>query len=198
MRHLQPVFDRSPKYGVVGQNPPRTRKNCQLQSHVHRRLGQRETNRGWRVQHSWPLGPFGGPMHLGDTSPRTCYELNRLMRPSPMLDRKELRWRGRRANFEPALASEAEIQRFCQSFMTELQKYVGPGLDLPSMGVNCGSTRDRLHVRSVQEDGYLSQNMASACCGAGACPTRRCTATVPCRSPRVSWRLGSDSLRKAV
>ena len=44
------------------------------------------------------------------------------------------------ANFEPALASEAEIQRFCQSFMTELQKYVGPGLDLPSMGVNCGST----------------------------------------------------------
>ena len=24
--------------------------------------------------------------------------------------------------------------------MTELQKYVGPGLDLPSMGVNCGST----------------------------------------------------------
>ena len=44
------------------------------------------------------------------------------------------------ADFDPRNKSEAEIQRFCQSFMTELQKYVGPGLDLPSMGVNCGST----------------------------------------------------------
>ena len=50
--------------------------------------------------------------------------------------------------------SEAEIQRFCQSFMTELQKYVGPGLDLPSMGVNCGSDRDRR--RTVNTRCYVS------------------------------------------
>ena len=34
--------------------------------------------------------------------------------------------------------SEAEIQRFCQSYMTELAKYVGPDLDQPTMGMGVG------------------------------------------------------------
>ena len=42
--------------------------------------------------------------------------------------------------------SEAEMQRFCQSFMTELVKYVGPDLDLPTMGMGVGE----------KEFGYLA------------------------------------------
>lgn len=34
--------------------------------------------------------------------------------------------------------SEAEIQRFCQSYMTELAKYVGPDYDEPSFGMGVG------------------------------------------------------------
>lgn len=37
-----------------------------------------------------------------------------------------------------AVDDQAEIQRFCQSFMTELAKYVGPDIDLPSMGIGVG------------------------------------------------------------
>ena len=35
------------------------------------------------------------------------------------------------ADFNPYSKSETEIQRFCQSFMTELSKYIGPDVDLP-------------------------------------------------------------------
>ncbi len=49
------------------------------------------------------------------------------------------------SDFDPRNKSEEEVQRFCQSFMTELAKYIGPDLDTPSMGVNVG----------VREIGYL-------------------------------------------
>jgi glutamate dehydrogenase (NADP+) len=42
------------------------------------------------------------------------------------------------SDFLPFDKSEAEIQKFCQSFMTELVKYVGPDIDLPIMGMGVG------------------------------------------------------------
>jgi glutamate dehydrogenase (NADP+) len=36
------------------------------------------------------------------------------------------------ADFNPHNKSEAEIQRFCGSFMLELAKYIGPDLDVVS------------------------------------------------------------------
>jgi len=42
------------------------------------------------------------------------------------------------ADINPFDKSEAEIQRFCQSYMTELFKYIGPDVDEPSMGMGVG------------------------------------------------------------
>jgi glutamate dehydrogenase (NADP+) len=42
------------------------------------------------------------------------------------------------ATFNPYTKSETEIQRFCQSYMTELSKYIGPDKDLPGMGEGVG------------------------------------------------------------
>jgi glutamate dehydrogenase (NADP+) len=44
------------------------------------------------------------------------------------------------ADFNPYNKSENEIQRFAQSYMTELSKYIGPDIDLPGMGEGCGPT----------------------------------------------------------
>jgi glutamate dehydrogenase (NADP+) len=43
------------------------------------------------------------------------------------------------ADFDPDTKSDTEIQRFCQSYMTELSKYIGPETDYPSMGQGVGS-----------------------------------------------------------
>ena len=49
------------------------------------------------------------------------------------------------SDFNPLDKSEAELQRFCQSFMTELAKYIGPEQDIPWMGMGVGQ----------EEFGYL-------------------------------------------
>jgi hypothetical protein len=58
------------------------------------------------------------------------------------------------ADFNPANKSEAEIQRFCQSYMTELAKYIGPdqvlegGHQTPSrsQGGDDGGDLDVYHI----------------------------------------------------
>ena len=42
------------------------------------------------------------------------------------------------SDFNPSNKSDAEMQRFCQSYMTELAKYVGPDVDIPWMGMGVG------------------------------------------------------------
>lgn len=41
------------------------------------------------------------------------------------------------SDFVPENKSDAELQRFCQSYVTELAKYVG-GVDTPTMGAGVG------------------------------------------------------------
>ena len=42
------------------------------------------------------------------------------------------------ANFNPKGKSDAEIMRFCQSFMTELQRHIGPNVDVPAGDIGVG------------------------------------------------------------
>lgn len=49
------------------------------------------------------------------------------------------------ANFDPKGKSDGEIMRFCQSFMTEMQRYLGPDLDVPAGDIG-------VHAREI---GYL-------------------------------------------
>lgn len=42
------------------------------------------------------------------------------------------------SDFDPKGKSDSEIMRFCQSFMTELQKHIGPDLDVPAGDIGVG------------------------------------------------------------
>jgi glutamate dehydrogenase/leucine dehydrogenase len=43
------------------------------------------------------------------------------------------------ANFNPKGKSDREVMRFCQSFMTELHKYIGPDTDIPAGDIGVGA-----------------------------------------------------------
>src|SRR5699024_10012151 len=43
------------------------------------------------------------------------------------------------SDFNPKGKSDAEIMRFCQSFMTELHKYIGPDTDVPAGDIGVGA-----------------------------------------------------------
>jgi glutamate dehydrogenase (NADP+) len=53
------------------------------------------------------------------------------------------------ADFDPKGRTDDEVMRFCQSFMTELQRHIGQFTDVPAGDIGVG--RDRL-LRPVQED----------------------------------------------
>ena len=42
------------------------------------------------------------------------------------------------SDFNPQGKSENEVMRFCQAFMTELQKYIGPETDVPAGDIGVG------------------------------------------------------------
>ncbi len=54
------------------------------------------------------------------------------------------------SDFDPKGKSDAEIMRFCQSFMTELCKHIGQFTDVPAGDIGVGGREYRLYVRPVQ------------------------------------------------
>ena len=56
------------------------------------------------------------------------------------------------SDFDPKGKSDAEVMRFCQSFMTELYRHIGQFTDVPAGDIGVGAREVGLHVRPVQED----------------------------------------------
>jgi len=52
------------------------------------------------------------------------------------------------SGFDPKGKSDAEVIRFCQSFMTELQRHIGPQTDVPAGDIGVGSWEIRLSFRA--------------------------------------------------
>jgi glutamate dehydrogenase (NADP+) len=108
--------------------------------------GNVRTNRGWRVQFSNAIGPYKGGIRFHrevDLSVLKFLGFEQTLKNSlttlPMGGGKG------GANFNPKGKSDGEVMRFCQSFMTELYKYIGDDIDIPAGDIGVG----------VREIGYL-------------------------------------------
>eukprot|EP00811_Abedinium_folium_P032378 NODE_5428_length_1771_cov_53.272506.p1 GENE.NODE_5428_length_1771_cov_53.272506~~NODE_5428_length_1771_cov_53.272506.p1 ORF type:complete len:473 (+),score=116.88 NODE_5428_length_1771_cov_53.272506:110-1528(+) len=96
-------------------------------------------NRGFRVQFSSVLGPYKGGLrfHPGVTEGVIKFLgfeqiLKNSLTTLPMGGGKG------GSDFDPKGKSEAEVARFCQSFMTELSRYIGPNIDVPAGDIGVG------------------------------------------------------------
>jgi glutamate dehydrogenase (NADP+) len=101
--------------------------------------GHIQTNRGYRVQFNNAIGPYKGGLRFHSSV--TLGSLKFLgfeqtfknsLTTLPMGGGKG------GSDFNPRGKSDAEIQRFCRSFMTELQKYIGPDTDVPAGDIGVG------------------------------------------------------------
>jgi glutamate dehydrogenase (NADP+) len=96
-------------------------------------------NRGYRIQFSSSLGPYEGALHFGShVNSGTMKSLGFDSVFSNGLTGYSIGASVGGSDFHPFDKSESEIQRFCQSYMTELVKYIGPDIDLPTMGMGVG------------------------------------------------------------
>ena len=66
------------------------------------------------------------------------------------------------SDFDPNGKSDAEIMRFCQSFMTELQRHIGPNVDVPAGDIGVGGREigylfgQYKRIRGAYENGVLT------------------------------------------
>ena len=95
--------------------------------------GQWHTNRGWRCQFNGAIGPYKGGLRFQ----KNVYEgiikfLGFEQTFKNSLTGLPIGGAKGGSDFDPAGKSDAEVMRFCQSFMTALYRYIGPDVDVPA------------------------------------------------------------------
>lgn len=101
--------------------------------------GEVQVNIGYRVQFNSAIGPYKGGLRFHaavklDTLKFLGFEqtFKNALTTLPMGGGKG------GSDFSPRGKSDAEIMRFCQAFMSELYKYIGPDCDIPAGDVGVG------------------------------------------------------------
>ena len=102
--------------------------------------GKVQVNRGFRVQFNSAIGPYKGGLRLHPSVNASvikflgfeqCFKNS--LTSLPMGGGKG------GSDFDPKGKSDAEIMRFCQSFMTELSKHIGADTDVPAGDIGVGA-----------------------------------------------------------
>ena len=101
--------------------------------------GRIHVNRGFRVQFNSAIGPYKGGLRFHPS----VYEgiikflgFEQIFKNS--LTGLPIGGGKGGADFDPKGKSDSEVMRFCQSFMTELCKYIGPDTDVPAGDIGVG------------------------------------------------------------
>ncbi|MGM9959773.1 MAG: NADP-specific glutamate dehydrogenase [Allobaculum sp.] len=101
--------------------------------------GKTQVNRGYRVQFNNAIGPYKGGLRF---HPSVNISIIKFLGFEQIFKNSltTLPMGGAKggSDFDPKGKSEAEVMRFCQSFMTELYKYIGPNEDVPAGDIGVG------------------------------------------------------------
>lgn len=101
--------------------------------------GKLQVNRGFRVQFSGVLGPYKGGLRF---HPSVYLGIIKFLGFEQIFKNAltNLPIGGGKggSDFDPKGKSNAEIMRFCQSFMTELYRHIGPDTDVPAGDIGVG------------------------------------------------------------
>lgn len=101
--------------------------------------GDVHVNRGYRVEYNSALGPYKGGLRFHPSVNLSiikflgfeqCFKNS--LTTLPMGGGKG------GSDFDPKGKSDAEVMRFCQSFMTELARHIGPNTDVPAGDIGVG------------------------------------------------------------
>lgn len=142
MHSILPVLEAHPEYiesGVVAElvEPERIIK---FRVPWVDDLGCVHVNRGFRVQFNGAIGPYKGGLRFHPSVNESIIKFlgfeqtfKNSLTGLPMGGGKG------GSDFDPRGRSDAEIMRFCQSFMTELSRYIGADVDVPAGDIGVGA-----------------------------------------------------------
>lgn len=102
--------------------------------------GKVQVNRGFRVQYNSAIGPYKGGLRL---HPSVYIGIIKFLGFEQVFKNSltTLPMGGGKggSDFDPKGKSDGEVMRFCQSFMTELCKHIGPDCDVPAGDIGTGA-----------------------------------------------------------
>ncbi len=139
---LEPVFDKYPNY--IEENI--LERLVEPERIVSFRVpwvddqGKVQVNRGYRVQYSSAIGPYKGGLRFHPSVNQSIVKFlgfEQVFKNS--LTGQAIGGGKGGSNFNPKGKSNLEVMRFIQSFMTELQKHIGPDLDVPAGDIGVGA-----------------------------------------------------------
>lgn len=139
---LEPVLKQHPEYikaNIIGRlaEPERA---FQFRVSWTDDDGNVQVNRGFRVQFNGAIGPYKGGLRF---HPSVNLSIVKFLGFEQILKNSltGLPIGGGKggSDFDPKGKSDGEIMRFCQSFMTELQRHIGPDLDVPAGDIGVGA-----------------------------------------------------------
>ncbi|MBR2109198.1 MAG: NADP-specific glutamate dehydrogenase [Ruminococcus sp.] len=102
--------------------------------------GVTQVNRGFRIEFNSAIGPYKGGLRL---HPSVYIGIIKFLGFEQIFKNSltTLPMGGGKggSDFDPKGKSDAEVMRFCQSFMTELCKHIGPNTDVPAGDIGTGA-----------------------------------------------------------
>ena len=102
--------------------------------------GKVQVNRGYRVQFNSAIGPYKGGLRLHPSVNQSILKFlgfEQILKNS--LTGLPIGGGKGGSDFDPKGKSDNEVQRFCQSFMTELYRYIGKDTDVPAGDIGGGA-----------------------------------------------------------
>ena len=138
---LEPVIERNPEYEKWGimERISEPERFVQFRVTWVDDSGKVWVNRGYRVQFNSAIGPYKGGIRLHPSVNASIIKFlgfeqtfKNSLTGLPMGGAKG------GSDFDPRGKSDMEIMRFCQSFMTELQRHIGADTDVPAGDIGVG------------------------------------------------------------
>lgn len=140
-QHIIPFVEKNPKYEAAQILQRLTEPDRIVSFRVcwEDDQGNVRTQRGYRVQHSNAIGPYKGGIRFHDNVTQSILKFlafeqtfKNSLTGLPMGGGKG------GSDFNPKGKSDREIMRFCQAFMTELSRHIGPFTDVPAGDIGVG------------------------------------------------------------
>ena len=142
LESLEPVIEQNPKFEKAGVIERMVEPERQIMFRVSwvDDNGVAQVNRGFRIQFNSAIGPYKGGIRFHPTVNASIMKFlgfeqtfKNSLTSLPMGGGKG------GADFDPRGKSDGEVMRFCQSFMTELQRHIGADTDVPAGDIGVGA-----------------------------------------------------------
>ena len=139
---IEPVLEQSPEYITSGVMERLVEPERIIKFRVPWTTddGKVMVNRGFRIQFNSAIGPYKGGLRFHPSVNESIIKFlgfeqtfKNSLTSLPMGGGKG------GSDFDPKGKSDAEVMRFCQSFMTELSKYIGADTDVPAGDIGVGA-----------------------------------------------------------